>query len=75
MMHALFDKNRAKNRWKIQSRILREFIEYFGPKTEHLDIYAEDGKVTLTSYTEKITNGRGRAALFLHAILAAAYWA
>lgn len=63
MMHALFDRNRAVNKWTIQSRLLHEFVDYFGTKTEQLDIYAEDGKVTLTSYTEKITNGRGATRL------------
>ena len=67
-MHALFDKNVATNMWKIQSRRLRQYIEFFGPKTEQLDIFYEDGRVTLTSYTEKITNGKGllplKACLF-----------
>lgn len=59
-MHALFDKNLANNRWTMQSGLLREFTEFFAPKTEQLDIYAEDGRVMFTSYTEKITNGKGR---------------
>lgn len=59
-MHALFDKDRATNRWKIQSKLLREYIEYFGQKTEQLDMYLEDEQMTLNSYTEKITNGRGQ---------------
>ena len=58
VMHALFDRNIANNRWKIQSGCLREFIEYFGPKTEQLDIYSEDGRVTFMSFTEKITDGK-----------------
>ncbi|KAJ9645973.1 hypothetical protein H2199_003016 [Coniosporium tulheliwenetii] len=58
VMHALFDKNMAQNRWKIQAGCLKEFIEYFGPKTEQLDIYSEDGRVTFMSFTEKITDGK-----------------
>lgn len=58
VMHALFDKNSAQNRWTISSSVLREFAEYFGAKTEQLDIYAEDDRVTFTSFTEKITNGK-----------------
>lgn len=59
-MHALFDKNRAANRWKIHSKMLRGVIEHFGPRTEQLDIYAEEGRVTLTSYIEKIVHGKGQ---------------
>ncbi|GME28296.1 Rad9 [Neofusicoccum parvum] len=59
VMHALFDKQSAHNRWSIHSSALKEVIEYFGPKTEQLDIYAEDGRVTYTSFTEKISNGKG----------------
>ncbi|OCK96252.1 uncharacterized protein K441DRAFT_657638 [Cenococcum geophilum 1.58] len=58
VMHALFDKNLANNKWSIQSALLKEYIEYFGPKTEQLDIYAEDGRAIFTSYTEKIMNGK-----------------
>ncbi|OCK79277.1 hypothetical protein K432DRAFT_330472 [Lepidopterella palustris CBS 459.81] len=58
VMHALFDQNSAKNRWSIQSSLLKEYIEYFGPKTEQLDIYAEEGRAVFTSYTEKIMNGK-----------------
>ncbi|KAH6684107.1 DNA repair protein-like protein rad9 [Halenospora varia] len=47
-MHALFVKESAKNRWAISSKTLREFVEHFGPGTEQLDIYTEDGRVSLT---------------------------
>lgn len=60
IMHALFDKQSAQNRWSIHSSALKEAIEYFGPRTEQLDIYAENGRVTYTSFTEKISNGKGR---------------
>ncbi|KAF2097221.1 hypothetical protein NA57DRAFT_77475 [Rhizodiscina lignyota] len=56
VMHALFDKQNANNRWSIKSSYLREFIDYFGPKTEHLDFCFEDHQVTFTSFTEKIVN-------------------
>lgn len=59
-MHALFDKQSAQNRWSIHSSALKEAIEYFGPRTEQLDIYAENGRVTYTSFTEKISNGKGK---------------
>ena len=59
VMHALFDKNAAKNTWTIDAGTLRSFVEYFGANTEQLDISSENGRATFTSYTEKVTNGRG----------------
>ncbi|QIW95691.1 hypothetical protein AMS68_001209 [Peltaster fructicola] len=58
IMHALFDKTSASQGWKISSRIMREYIEYFGPKTEQLDLLAQDGKAIFTSFTEKIQDGK-----------------
>jgi cell cycle checkpoint control protein RAD9A len=59
VMHALFDSNVAKNRWSLHSGAVKEYIEYFGTKTEMLDIFAgEDGRCVFKSYTEKITNGK-----------------
>jgi cell cycle checkpoint control protein RAD9A len=59
VMHALFDRNVAKNRWSLHSGAVKEYIEYFGTKTEMLDIYAgEDGRCVFKSYTEKVTNGK-----------------
>jgi cell cycle checkpoint control protein RAD9A len=57
---AVFDAGSAQNRWIISSKVLREFIEYFGPKTEQLDVYSENGKATFLTYTEKITDGKGK---------------
>lgn len=59
VMHALFDKTAATQGWRISARILREYIEYFGPKTEQLDLLASEGKAVFTSFTEKITDGKG----------------
>jgi cell cycle checkpoint control protein RAD9A len=59
VMHALFDRNVAKNRWSLHSGAVKAYIEYFGTKTEMLDIFAgEDGRCVFKSYTEKITNGK-----------------
>lgn len=58
VMHALFDKTAASQGWRISARIMREYIEYFGPKTEQLDLCATDGKVIFTSFTEKIQDGK-----------------
>lgn len=57
-MHALFDKTAATQGWRISARVMREYVEYFGPKTEQLDICAADGKVIFTSFTEKIQDGK-----------------
>ena len=59
VIHALFDKKNAKNKWKIGSNVLRTFIEYFGAGTELLDIYSDEGRVTFTSYTNKVMNNTG----------------
>ena len=58
-MHALFDINTAKNRWAIGAYVLKSYNEYFGAKTEQLDLYYEGGRVTFTSYTEKIMDDNG----------------
>lgn len=58
-MHAMFARESANNCWSISSKTLREFVEHFGPGTEQLDIYSEDGRVSLTSYTEKVMSGNG----------------
>ncbi|KAK3709834.1 hypothetical protein LTR37_010662 [Vermiconidia calcicola] len=58
VMHALFDRNAATQGWKISARVLREYVEYFGPKTEQLDLLAQEGKAIFTSFTEKIQDGK-----------------
>ena len=59
VMHALFDRNVAKNRWSMHSSAMKEYIEYFGTKTEMLEICAgDDGRVVFKSYTEKVMNGK-----------------
>ena len=37
---------------------MREYIEYFGPRTEQLDMLAKDGKAIFTSFTDKIMDGK-----------------
>lgn len=59
VVHAVFNKDTAKNKWKIGAHVLKSWIEYFGVGTEHLDICSENGRVSFTSYTEKIMDGRG----------------
>lgn len=69
-MHALFVKESANNCWSISSRTLKEFAEHFGPGTEQLDIYSEDGRVSFTSYTEKIMSGNEILKQPLHTTIA-----
>lgn len=59
VMHALFDRSVAHNRWSMHSAAVREYIEYFGTKTELLDIFTgDDGRCVFKSYTEKISDGK-----------------
>lgn len=65
-MHALFDSTRATNTWQIHARMLREYIEFFGARTEQLDMFLEDDRFTFTSYTEKIVHNKGNDAAIFH---------
>ena len=63
VMHALFDRTAAKQGWRISSRVLREYIEFFGPKTEQLDLLAQNDKAIFTSFTEKIATVTGKRCI------------
>lgn len=67
VMHALFDKEAAVNRWQISSRALRDCVEYFGPRTESLSMDTKSGKAIFTSFTEKIMDGKGTSSFGLQA--------
>ncbi len=69
VMHALFDRTAATQGWKISARVLREYIEYFGPKTEQLDLLAQEGKAIFTSFTEKIQDGKRMNNFHIHLAL------
>ncbi|KAJ9499715.1 hypothetical protein H2202_004705 [Exophiala xenobiotica] len=58
ILHAAFDQIGSTNHWTVASRTLRDVVEYFGPKTDQLDWFYQNGKVTFTSYTEKIQSGK-----------------
>jgi cell cycle checkpoint control protein RAD9A len=58
VLRANFDKANSPNHWTTAARTLRDIVEYFGAKTDQLDWSFEKGKVTFTSYTERITDGR-----------------
>lgn len=59
VQHALFDQSRVQNQWKIEAKILREIIDHFSPSAEQLDIYPDTTKAIFTSFTNKISDGRG----------------
>jgi len=59
VQHAVFDRTKTKNQWAIESKFLREIIEHFSPSAEQLDIYSENGKAIFTSFTTKVTDGKG----------------
>lgn len=63
VLRANFDPKTSPNHWTIQSRTLKDIVEYFGPKTEQLDWYYEQGKVVFTSYTEKVSDGRRKLSV------------
>ncbi|CUS12323.1 unnamed protein product [Tuber aestivum] len=58
VMHAVFDKDAARNMWIVKARFLRDFMEHFGPKAEQLDISSENGRAAFTSFTEKLVDGK-----------------
>ena len=60
MLQAVFDRSKASNHWRTHARVLREYVEYFGPRTEQLDIGYEGEQAVFTSFTEKIQHGRGK---------------
>lgn len=58
-MAPVFDKGQAPNRWTVQARLMKEYMEHFGPKAEGLDITSNNGRAIFTSFTEKVSNGKG----------------
>lgn len=61
VLRAVFDKNTARNKWKIAGYVLKAFSEFFGPRAENLDICHENGRAAFTCYTEKIVHKNGRS--------------
>ena len=59
VMQALFNESAALNVFQISAKMLKEYSEYFAPKAEQLGIFAEGGRVTFASFTEKIMDGKG----------------
>lgn len=59
-MHAVFKSEMTRNVWSMSSHQLAANAAHFGPRTEQLDIYSENGKAIFTSYTEKVMAGKGK---------------
>jgi cell cycle checkpoint control protein RAD9A len=58
VLRATFDRINSPNHWTTAARTLRDIVEFFGANTDQLDWSFEKGKVTFTSYAERITDGR-----------------
>ena len=61
IQHAVFDRSKTTNQWTADPRFLKQIIDHFSLSAEQLDICAESGKATFTSFTTKITEGKGMA--------------
>ena len=59
VQHAIFDRTRSRNQWALESKLLREIIDHFSPSAEQVDIYPDNEKVVYTSFTTKISDGKG----------------
>jgi cell cycle checkpoint control protein RAD9A len=63
IQHAVFDRSKTTNQWTADPRFLKQIIDHFSMSAEQLDICAEAGKATFTSFTTKITEGKGTASV------------
>lgn len=59
---AIFDSSTARNRWTISAYILKAFSEFFGARTENLEMCYDNGRMTFDCFTEKIMHGAGAKA-------------
>lgn len=59
IQHAVFDRSKTTNQWTADPRFLKQIIDHFSMSAEQLDICAEAGKASFTSFTTKITEGKG----------------
>ena len=58
-VRVVFDSTTARNRWKISAHILKAFSEFFGARTENLEMCYDAERVTFDCFTEKIVHGAG----------------
>ncbi|CAG8286113.1 unnamed protein product [Penicillium salamii] len=59
IQHAVFDKSKATSMWAADPRFLKNLIEHFSSSAEQLDMYSDSGKAVFTSFTTKVTEGKG----------------
>lgn len=45
--------------WTADPRFLKQLIEHFSLSAEQLDMYSDSGKAVFTSFTTKVTEGKG----------------
>jgi cell cycle checkpoint control protein RAD9A len=45
--------------WIADPRFLKQVIEHFSLSAEQLDMYSDSGKAVFTSFTTKVTEGKG----------------
>lgn len=62
IQHAIFDKSRVTSMWTADPRFLKQLIEHFSLSAEQLDMYSDSGRAVFTSFTTKITEGKGMSS-------------
>ena len=62
IQHAIFDKSKATSMWTADPRFLKQLIEHFSLSAEQLDMYSDSGRAVFTSFTTKITEGKGMSS-------------
>jgi cell cycle checkpoint control protein RAD9A len=62
VQHAVFDKSKATSMWTADPRFLKQLIEHFSLSAEQLDMYSDSGRAVFTSFTTKITDGKGMSS-------------
>jgi cell cycle checkpoint control protein RAD9A len=60
IQHAVFDKSKATSTWTADPRFLKQVIEHFSLSAEQLDMYSDSGRAVFTSFTTKVTEGKGK---------------
>ncbi|KAG5513971.1 hypothetical protein PMAC_000593 [Pneumocystis sp. 'macacae'] len=57
-MYAVCDKSSCKNKWRINSRIFKEYLDHFSTRAEELTLMIQNDKLLLTSFTEGIIHNK-----------------
>lgn len=70
LMAPIFDRDMARNRWTISSRLMMEYMVHFGPKAEQFDISSDNGRASFTSFTEKVMDGKEILKMAMHTNIA-----